>query len=249
MLPPIKIKIGDHDKQMRLQYEDQKVRVKQANGKIVIKDKKNISITDTILEYLSNYYISPIIIKLFDIDIVYVSIVTLRLIFDYVSKIKTEDTTIIAQMKFRPKLRFIHRIYETLNTVMGRPVWKLKWFSSIVLALDIFKVDGLKGVVKIKQTAKGLQKYFERLSSKFKTRQQIINSTISFPSEYEPQKLIIKQNVDRPIVCCYAVLQDNAYKRIRDIKEETTIEDVGDKTLEEALWGTPLHTYFYAVIE
>lgn len=249
MLPPIKIKIGDRDKQMRLQYEDQKVRVKQANGKIVIKSKKNISRTDTILEYLSNDYVAPIIIKLFDIDIVYASVMTLKLIFNYISGIKTENTTIIAQMKFRPKLRFIHRIRDTLNTATGQPVWKLKWLGSIVLALDIFKVEGLKSRTRARITVRGLQKYFERLSSKFKTKHEIIKTVIGCPSEYEPQKLIIGQDIGRPIVCCYAVLQDNAYKRIRDIKEDTTIEDIGDKTIEEALWGTPLRTYFCAVVE
>ena len=68
---PIKIKICDRDKDMGQAYEKRQARVREKDGKIVIKYKEDILETDETLEYLSNDYIKPIRIKLSTLDLVY----------------------------------------------------------------------------------------------------------------------------------------------------------------------------------
>lgn len=111
---PIKIRICDRDKNMGRSYEKRQVKVREKDGKVVIKYKEDVLKTDKILEYLSNDYIKPIIIKLSIIDFAYVSL---------------------------HKLLFRHIIAE---------------------ALDIFKVDGLKALLKFNHKSSGIVKILQK---------------------------------------------------------------------------------------
>ncbi len=245
MLPPIKIKISDRDKYMHRQYEDQKVKVEQKNGAIVIKDKKDVLRTDTILEYLSSDYIKPIKIKLFDIDIVYAMWMKLVLIFNYANNIKEKFTLVYQYGRPEHRLITIGRIYQTLVKNEAEPISSVKFIDKIVLALDIFKVEGLKITIRFKQKVSGLQVYYETFRNKLLVKHKIGMAIIAYAENIIPLTLRFKQEINRPIMRYYGILEDIDYARIKDIADKT-IGELADKTLNFLMTGRPVRFYFRA---
>lgn len=158
---PIKIKICDRNKNMEQSYENKQAKVREKNGKIVIKNKKDILDTDQILEYLSNDYIKPIRIKISTLNLVYDWLYDLWLKFNFSALIQAEYILVVSYGKFVAKLLSKAAIFQTFSTFWGRPRFTLKLKHTIELALDIFKVEGLHSAIKFKQIVAGFTKITE----------------------------------------------------------------------------------------
>lgn len=170
---PIKIKICDRDKDMGQAYEKRQAKVRERDGKVVIKYKEDILETDEILEYLSNDYIKPIRIKLSTLDLVYTWIYELLFRFNFITRIEARMTIVLTYGRFVTKLLFFNNIFEALVKNFGIIKSSLIFKHVIAKALDIFKVDGLKMLLKFNHKSSGtvkiLQKEIDYGSLKFKS--------------------------------------------------------------------------------
>ena len=147
-LHPIKIKICDRDKNMASAYETKKARVREKNGRIVVKDKEDILSTDQILEALSSDYVKPIRIKLSTLDLVYNWLYDLLFKFSFASTIRAGYATVLYYIKFVVKLFLKDFVIDTLVKQFGKFNPILQFKHSIEVALDIFKEEGLLNVLK-----------------------------------------------------------------------------------------------------
>lgn len=170
---PIKVKICDRDKDMGQSYEKRQAKVREKDGKIVVKYKEDILATDEILEYLSNDYIKPIRIKLSTLDLVYTWLYELIFKFDFMARIEAGMAIVVMYGKFVAKLLFKFLIPYGLVIYTGKPRFLLKFWSSVEQALDIFKVEGLKILLKFNHKSSGtvriLQKEINYGTLKFKS--------------------------------------------------------------------------------
>lgn len=245
MLPPIKIQIAGRDKYMRQQYETQQVKVEKKDGTIAIIDRKDILSTDRVIEYLSNDYIKPLRIKLFDIDIVYAMLMKLTLIFNYANSIREKFAMVYQYGSPRHRLVTIGRMYQTLVENGTKPISSVKFIDRIVLALDIFKVEGLKIAIRFKQRISGLQVYYETFRDKLLVKHKIGTAITSYAENIIPLILKFKQEMNRPIMQYYAVIEDIGYTRIGDISDKK-IGEIAEETLR-FLMGKPVRFYFSAI--
>lgn len=246
MLPPIKIQIAGRDKYMRQQYETQQVKVEKKDGTIAIIDRKDILSTDRVIEYLSNDYIKPIRIKLFDIDIVYAMLMKLTLIFNYANSIIEKFTMVYQYGSPRHRLVTIGRVYQTLVENGTEPISSVKFIDRIVLALDIFKVEGLKIAIRFKQRVSGLQVYYETFRDKLLVKHKIGTAITSYAENIIPLILKFKQEINRPIIQYYGVIRDIDCTRIKDITDKT-IGEIEEETLSFLMVDKPVHFYFSAI--
>ena len=247
MLPPIKIQIADRDKYMRQQYETQQAKVERKDGTITIIDRKDILSTDRVVEYLSNDYIKPLRIKLFDIDIVYAILMKLVLIFNYANNIKEKFALVYQYGKPRHKLITIGRIYQTLSKNCAEPISSVKFIDRIVLALDIFKVEGLKIVIRFNEKVSGLQVYYNTILSRLQVKIKVRDVTrVIYGKIIEKLKIRIK--IDKPVMLYYAILEDMDYAKIKDIADKA-IEDISDKTIKDILHSKTIHFYFHCIAD
>ena len=170
---PIKIKICDRDKDMGQAYEKRQAKVREKDGKVVVKYKEDILETDEILEYLSNDYIKPIRIKLSTLDLVYTWLYELLFRFNFITRIEAHMAIVITYGKFVFKLLFFDKIFEALVKNFGIIKSSFIFKHIIAEALDIFKVDGLKILLKFNHKSSGtvkiLQKEIDYGSLKFKS--------------------------------------------------------------------------------
>lgn len=245
MLPPIKIQIAGRDKYMRQQYETQQVKVEKKDGTIAIIDRKDILSTDRVIEYLSNDYIKPLRIKLFDIDVVYAMLMKLTLIFNYANSIREKFTMIYQYGSPRHRMVTIGRVYQTLVENETEPISSVKFIDRIVLALDIFKVEGLKIAIRFKQRVSGLQVYYETFRDKLLVKHKIGNAITSYAENIIPLILKFKQEINRPIMQYYGVIEDIDYARIGDISDKK-IGEIAEETLR-FLMNRPVRFYFSAI--
>lgn len=245
MLPPIKIQIAGRDKYMRQQYETQQVKVEKKDGTIAIIDRKDILSTDRVIEYLSNDYIKPLRIKLFDIDIVYAMLMKLTLIFNYANSIREKFAMVYQYGSPRHRLVTIGRVYQTLVENGTEPISSVKFIDRIVLALDIFKVEGLKIAIRFKQRVSGLQVYYETFRDKLLVKHKIGTAITSYAENIIPLILKFKQEMNRPIMQYYAIIEDIDYTRIEDISDKT-IGEIAEETLS-FLTNRPVRFYFSAI--
>lgn len=248
MLPPIKIKIVDRDKYMRQQYETQKVKVERRNGSIAIIDRKDILPTDRVIEYLSNDYIKPLRIKLFDIDIVYAILMKLVLIFNYANNIKEKFTLVHQYGRPRHRLITVGRVHQTLTEDEAKPISSVKFIDRIVLALDIFKIEGLKIATRFRQRVSGLQVYYETFRDKILVKHKIGTAITAYAENIIPLNLKVKQEINRPIMRYYGILKDTDSIRIKDISDKT-IGEISEKTLNFLMMGRPTRFYFSAIAD
>lgn len=248
MLPPIKIKIVDRDKYMRQQYETQKVKVERQNGSIAIIDRKDILPTDRVIEYLSNDYIKPLRIKLFDIDIVYAILMKLVLIFNYANNIKEKFTLVHQYGRPRHRLITVGRVHQTLTEDEAKPISSVKFIDRIVLALDIFKIEGLKIATRFRQRVSGLQVYYETFRDKILVKHKIGTAITAYAENIIPLNLKVKQEINRPIMRYYGILKDTDSIRIKDISDKT-IGEISEKTLNFLMMGRPTRFYFSAIAD
>ena len=243
MLPPIKIQIAGRDKYMRQQYETQQVKVEKKDGTIAIIDRKDILSTDRVIEYLSNDYIKPLRIKLFDIDIVYAMLMKPTLIFNSI----IEKFTMVYQYGSpRHRLVTIGRVYQTLVENGTEPISSVKFIDRIVLALDIFKVEGLKITIRFKQRVSGLQVYYETFRDKLLVKHKIGTAITSYAENIIPLILKFKQEINRPIIQHYGVIIDIDCTRIKDITDKT-IGEIAEETLSFLMGDKPVRFYFSAI--
>lgn len=245
MLPPIKIQIAGRDKYMRQQYETQQVKVEKKDGTIAIIDRKDILSTDRVIEYLSNDYIKPLRIKLFDIDVVYAMLMKLTLIFNYANSIREKFTMVYQYGSPRHRLVTIGRVYQTLVENGAEPISSVKFVDRIALALDIFKVEGLKITIRFKQRVSGLQVYYETFRDKLLVKHKIGTAITSYAENIIPLILKLKQEMNRPIMQYYGVIEDIDYVRIGDISDKK-IGEIAEETLR-FLMGRPVLFYFSAI--
>nr|DAG85751.1 MAG TPA: hypothetical protein [Caudoviricetes sp.] len=245
MLPPIKIQIAGRDKYMRQQYETQQVKVERKDGTIAIIDRKDILFSDRIIEYLSNDYIKPLRIKLFDIDIVYAILMKLVLIFNYANNIKEKFTLVHQYGRPRHRLITVGRVHQTLTEDEAKPISSVKFIDRIVLALDIFKVEGLKIAIRFKQRVSGLQVYYEIFRDKLLVKHKVGTAIASYAENIIPLILKFKQEMNRPIMQYYGVIEDIDYTRIGDISDKK-IGEIAEETLR-FLMGRPVCFYFSAM--
>lgn len=159
---PIKIKICDRDKDMGQSYEKRQAKVREKDGKVVVKYKEDILETDEILEYLSNDYIKPIRIKLSTIDLVYTWLYELLFRFNFMARIEAHMAIVIMYGKFVTRLLFFNNIFETLVKNFGSPRFTLVFKHIIAEALDIFKVEGLKIILKFNHKSSGTVKILQK---------------------------------------------------------------------------------------
>lgn len=246
MLPPIKIQIAGRDKYMRQQYETQQVKVEKKDGTIAIIDRKDILSTDRVIEYLSNDYIKPLRIKLFDIDIVYAMLMKPTLIFNYANSIREKFAMVYQYGSPRHRLVTIGRMYQTLVENGTKPISSVKFIDRIVLALDIFKVEGLKIAIRFKQRVSGLQVYYETFRDKFLVKHKIGTAITSYAENIIPLILKFKQEINRPIMQYYGVIRDIDCTRIKDITDKT-IGEIAEETLSFLMRDKPIRFYFSAI--
>lgn len=170
---PIKIKICDRDKNMGQTYEKRQAKVREKDGRVIVKYKEDILETDEILEYLSNDYIKPIRIKLSTLDLVYTWLYELIFRFNFIAKIESHMAIVVMYGKFVIKLLFFDNIFEALVKNFGIIKSSFMFKHIIAEALDIFKVDGLKILLKFNHKSSGtvkiLQKEIDYGSLKFKS--------------------------------------------------------------------------------
>lgn len=170
---PIKIKICDRDKNMGQTYEKRQAKVREKDGRVIVKYKEDILETDEILEYLSNDYIKPIRIKLSTLDLVYTWLYELIFRFNFIAKIESHMAIVVMYGKFVIKLLFFDNIFEALVKNFGIIKSSFIFKHIIAEALDIFKVDGLKILLKFNHKSSGtvkiLQKEIDYGSLKFKS--------------------------------------------------------------------------------
>ena len=249
MLPPIKIQIAGRDKYMRQQYETQQVKVERKDGTIAIIDRKDILSTDRVIEYLSNDYIKPLRIKLFDIDIVYAMLMKLTLIFNYANSIKEKFAMVYQYGSPRHRLVTIGRVYQTLAKNGAEPISSVKFVDRIAFALDIFKVEGLKITTRFKQRVFGLQVYYETFRDKVLVKHKIGTAITSYAENIIPLILKFKQEMNRPIMQYYGVIRDIDCTRIKDITDKT-IGEIAEETLSFFLIrDKPVRFYFSATAD
>lgn len=246
MLPPIKIQIAGRDKYMRQQYETQQVKVEKKDGTIVIINRKDILPTDIVIEYLSNDYIKPLRIKLFDIDIVYAMLMKLTLIFNYANSIREKFAMVYQYGSPRHRLVTIGRVYQTLVENGTKPISSVEFIDRIVLALDIFKVEGLKIAIRFKQRVSGLQVYYETFRNKLLVKHKIGTAITSYAENIIPLILKFKQEMNRPIMQYYGVMKDIDCTRIKDIADKT-IGEIAEETLSFLMGDKPVRFYFSAI--
>lgn len=170
---PLKIKICDRDKNMGQTYEKRQAKVREKDGRVIVKYKEDILETDEILEYLSNDYIKPIRIKLSTLDLVYTWLYELIFRFNFIAKIESHMAIVVMYGKFVIKLLFFDNIFEALVKNFGIIKSSFIFKHIIAEALDIFKVDGLKILLKFNHKSSGtvkiLQKEIDYGSLKFKS--------------------------------------------------------------------------------
>lgn len=248
MLPPIKIQIAGRDKYMRQQYETQQVKVEKKDGTIAIIDRKDILSTDRVIEYLSNDYIKPLRIKLFDIDIVYAMLMKLTLIFNYANSIREKFAMVYQYGSPRHRLVTIGRVYQTLAKNGAEPISSVKFIDRIVLALDIFKVEGLKITIRFKQRVSGLQVYYETFRDKLLVKHKIETAITSYAENIIPLILKFKQEMNRPIMQYYGVIRNIDCTRIKDITDKT-IGEIAEETLSFLMGDKPVRFYFSAIAD
>lgn len=248
MLPPIKIKIAGRDKYMRQQYETQQAKVKRQDGSIVTIDRKDILPTDIVIEYLSNDYIKPLRIKLFDIDIVYAMLMKLVLIFSYADNIKEKFALVYQYGRPKHILVTTGRVYQTLTENKAKLISSVKFIDKIVLALDIFKVEGLKIAIRFKQGISGLQVYYETFRDRLLIKHKIGMAITAYAENIVPSILRFKQETNHPIMQYYGILEDTDYARIKDIADKT-IGEIAEETLNFLMMGRPVRFYFSAIAD
>lgn len=159
---PIKIKICDRDKDMGQSYEKRQAKVREKNGRVLVKYKEDILETDEILEYLSNDYVKPIRIKLSTLDLVYTWLYELLFKFNFAAIIEAGMAVVVMHGKFVAKILFSSTIFETLTKQFGKPRFALVFKHIIAEALDIFKVEGLNASFKFKNSISGTTKITEK---------------------------------------------------------------------------------------
>jgi len=224
---PIKIKICDRDKDMSLSYQKKYARVREQIGldelgftKSVIKVKPvdEILPTDQVLEYLSPDYIKPIRIKIPDLDVVYMWLYDLLFRFNFSSLIAAGMALVVHYGKFVTKLKFKDNIFATRSTFWGLPRFHLKFKDLIAVALDIFKIDGLKSKIRLGASARIIQIYQE---------QNLHVSNIVFNTP-DISKTIIFDIKDKTIgELAEGTLSDELFnKRYYDMGTERTVWDV-----------------------
>lgn len=243
---PIKIKICDRNKNMEQSYENKQAKVREKNGKIVIKNKKDILDTDQILEYLSNDYIKPIRIKISTLNLVYDWLYDLWLKFNFSALIQAKYILVVSYGKFVATLFNKAVIFQTFSTFWGRPKFTLKLKHTIELALDIFKVEGLKIAIRFKQRVSGLQVYYETFRDKLLVKHKIGMAITSYAENIIPLILKFKQEINRPIMQYYGVIRDIDCTRIKDITDKT-IGEIAEETLSFLMRDKPIRFYFSAI--
>lgn len=246
MLPPIKIQIAGRDKYMRQSYETQQAKVERQDGTIAIIDRKDILPTDTVIEYLSNDYIKPLRIKLFDIDVVYAMWMKLVLIFNYGNNIKEKFTLVYQYGKPKHKLITIGAIYQALTENEAKLISSIKFVDKIVLALDIFKVEGLKIAIRVKQKVSGLQVYYNTFRNGLSVKHKIGMAITAYAENIIPLIFRFKQEINHPFMRYYGTLEDIDYARIKDIADKT-IGEISEETLSFLMMGRPVRFYFSAI--
>lgn len=157
-IQPIKIKICDRDKNMSLFNEKKYAKVKESTSSdmTIVKPVEEILPTDKVLEYLSSDYITPIIIKIPDLDVSYAWLLDLWLRFNFSAIIKENFIVIQLVGRFVNRIKFKSNIFDTYVFHWGKPRFTLNFKDVIQTALDIFKVDGLRHSFKFKNDLIGV---------------------------------------------------------------------------------------------
>lgn len=199
MLPPIKVKICDRNKDMLQAYGDKSARVETQDGKIVIKKQEDILPTDRVLTYIPNDYIQPIKVVIIDLDIIFAFLSGELARIAFFCQINTDGVLILRFGKFAFKLNFLHKIEYGLVKAFGKLDEKILFKSTAKNSTSIFWI-----------TAKAMSHLFEQ-DIKATT---IINEKYTVP---QPIKFNIPQIVNAIVYTLY-------YKTIGDITQETLEE-------------------------
>lgn len=120
MLPPIKVKICDRNKNMQQSFGDKSAKVETQDGKILIKKSENILPTDRIIAYIPNDYIEPIKIRIIDLNIIFAFLYGELAKLAFFCQINTDGVLILRFGKFNIKLNFFHGIEKPLSISLGK---------------------------------------------------------------------------------------------------------------------------------
>ena len=145
MLPPIKIKICDRNQNMATAYGEKKARVETKEGQVVIKDEDAILKTDRVISFLPNDFISPIKIKIVDINIMYAFLESELARIAFFAQINYRAHKLLEFCKFRNKFGFRDLInlyvsktfgkFHEKNTLKGIVQYPLSIFRDTVLPI------------------------------------------------------------------------------------------------------------------
>ena len=120
MLPPIKVKICDRNKNMQQSFGDKSAKVETRDGKILIKKSEDILPTDRIITYIPNDYIEPIKIRIIDLNIIFAFLYGELAKLAFFCQINTDGVLILRFGKFNIKLNFFHKIEKPLSISLGK---------------------------------------------------------------------------------------------------------------------------------
>lgn len=156
MLPPIKIKICDRNKDMLASFGDKSARVETQSGQIVIKKEKDILKTDRVISFIPNDFISPIKIKISDLDIVYAFLESELARLAFFAQINLRAHKLLEFCKFQNKFGFRDILnlsvaktfakFHEKNTLRGIVQYPLSVFKDIVLPSSFRFEQNIKGI-------------------------------------------------------------------------------------------------------
>lgn len=208
MLPPIKIRICDRNQNMATAYGEKRARVETKEGQVVIKDEDAILKTDRIISFIPNDFISPIKIKIMDLNIMYAFLEGELARIVFFSQIEYRAHKLLEFCKLKNSFAF----YDILKSVLTRTTSKIhekNTLKGICRALSIFKDSRQTASFRFEQSVKGTR----RLNEKLLPNQSVIMRAV---------------NISETIILGIY------YKKIEDITQNTIEKQfLGNKTIHD----------------
>ena len=206
MLPPIKIKICDRNQNMATAYGEKKARVETKEGQVVIKDEDAILKTDRVISFLPNDFISPIKIKIVDINIMYAFLESELARIAFFAQLTKGAHKLLEFCKVKSGFGFRGVITRPLTKLTAK-IHEKNTAKLICRATSIFKDSKQTASFRFEQNAKATRSLNEK--------------------ELPSQSVVMKAaNISETII--YGIY----YKTIGDITQDTIEEQfLADKTI------------------
>nr|DAE24559.1 MAG TPA: hypothetical protein [Siphoviridae sp. ctyvQ1] len=186
MLPPIKIKICDRDQNMATAYGGKRARVETQEGQIVIKDEDAILKTDRVISFIPNDFISPIKIKIINLNIIYAFLESELARIAFFAQIEYRTHQLLEFCKFKSSVAF-HDILKTVLTKTSGKIHEKNTLKGFCRALSIFVDSKQTAFFRFEQNVKGIRMLNEKLLPNQSMIMRVVNisETIILSSHYK----------------------------------------------------------------